>query len=155
MGVYYQATNVQRKKRRTTTMAPPSLRLSPSALHYAWQKNVLAASSRRTVISSIRFQSTDVSQGAKNTLPWSEYLSIRRGKRKWEMVSFSNLELLSGRCDQDSFSLPGVDHTVRPGRISWRCRVLWLNGAGCNETYHGARTSCSFRLCIVNIFAGD
>lgn len=68
-------------------MAPSSLRLSPSALHYAWRKNVLAASSRRTVLSSIRFQSTDVSQGGKNTLPWSEYLSIRRGKRKWEMVS--------------------------------------------------------------------
>jgi hypothetical protein len=37
------------------------------------------------------------------------------------------------------FSLPGVDHTVRSGRISWRCRVLWLDGAGCNEAYHGAK----------------
>ena len=52
-----------------------------------WRRNILAASSRRTVLSSIRFQSVDVSQGAKNTLPWSEYLAIRRGKRKWEMVS--------------------------------------------------------------------
>jgi import inner membrane translocase subunit TIM23 len=68
-------------------MASSSLRLSPPASCYVWRRNVLAASSRRTVLSSIRLQSTDVSQGAKNTLPWSEYLAIRRGKRKWEMVS--------------------------------------------------------------------
>jgi import inner membrane translocase subunit TIM23 len=68
-------------------MASSSLPLSPSPLRYAWRRNIIATSSRRTVLSSIRFQSTDVSQGAKNTLPWSEYLSIRRGKRKWEMVS--------------------------------------------------------------------
>ena len=93
VGVYsclWTSHRVQRKKtriRRTTTMAPSSLRLSPSPLHYVWRRNILAASSRRTVLSSIRFQSTDVSQGANNTLPWSEYLAIRRGKRKWEMVS--------------------------------------------------------------------
>jgi len=68
-------------------MASSSLQLSPPALHYVWRRNVLAASSRRTVLSSIRFRSTEgVSQGAKNTLPWSEYLAIRRGKRKWEMA---------------------------------------------------------------------
>jgi len=63
-----------------------SLRLSPSPLHYVSRRNILTASARRTVLPSIRFQSTDVSQGAKNTLPWSEYLTIRRGKRKWEMA---------------------------------------------------------------------
>ena len=68
-------------------MTSSSLRLSPSPLHYAWRRNIFTASSRRAVLSPIRFQSTDVSQGAKNTLPWSEYLTIRKGKRKWEMVS--------------------------------------------------------------------
>jgi len=68
-------------------MATSSLWLSPSASHNVWRRNIFVASSRRTILSSIRFQSTDVSQGAKNTLPWSEYLAIRRGKRKWEMVS--------------------------------------------------------------------
>jgi hypothetical protein len=120
-------------------MASSSLRPSPSALHYVWRRNVLVTSSRRTVLSSIRFQSTDVSQGAKNTLPWSEYLAIRRGKRKWEMVSLNNSELCSRQCDQYSFFLPGVDHTMRSSRISWRCRVLWLHGIGCDEAYHGAR----------------
>jgi mitochondrial import inner membrane translocase subunit TIM23 len=67
-------------------MTSSSLRLSPSPLHYVSRRNILTASARRTVLPSIRFQSTDVSQGAKNTLPWSEYLTIRRGKRKWEMV---------------------------------------------------------------------
>lgn len=28
---------------------------------------------------------------------------------------------------------------MRFSRISWRCRVLWLDGTGCNEAYHGAR----------------
>jgi hypothetical protein len=28
---------------------------------------------------------------------------------------------------------------MRSGRISGWCRVLWLDGAGCNEAYHGAR----------------
>jgi import inner membrane translocase subunit TIM23 len=28
---------------------------------------------------------------------------------------------------------------MRSSRISWRCRVLWLDGTGCNEAYHGAR----------------
>lgn len=37
------------------------------------------------------------------------------------------------------FPFAGVDHTVRSGRVSWRCRVLWLDGARCNEAYHGAR----------------
>lgn len=67
-------------------MTSSSLRFSPSALHYAWRRNILAASSRRTVLSPIRFQSTGASQGAENSLPWSEYLAIRRGKRKWEMA---------------------------------------------------------------------
>jgi hypothetical protein len=88
VGVYSgQVTESNEKKRRTTTMASSSLRLSPSASHYVWRRNILAPSSRRTILSSIRFQSTNVSQGAENTLPWSEYLAIRRGKRKWEMVS--------------------------------------------------------------------
>src|SRR6267154_5876676 len=59
VGVYsclWTSHGVQRtKKRRTTTMASSSLRLSPSELHYVWRRNILAASSRRTVLSSIRF----------------------------------------------------------------------------------------------------
>lgn len=118
-------------------MASSSLQLSPSALHCVWRKNILAASSRRTVLSSIRFQSTGVSQGTKNTLPWSEYLSIRRGKHKWEMVSL--IIWNRARDNVNSILFPGVDHTMRSSRISWRCRVLWLDGTGCNEAYHGAR----------------
>lgn len=37
------------------------------------------------------------------------------------------------------FCLLGDDHTVRSGRISRWCRVLWLDGAGRNEAHHGAR----------------
>jgi len=28
---------------------------------------------------------------------------------------------------------------MRSSRISWRRRVLWLDGTGCNEAHHGAR----------------
>lgn len=37
------------------------------------------------------------------------------------------------------FSVPGIDYAMRAGRISWRRSVLWLDGAGCNEAYHGMR----------------
>ncbi|KAF8479294.1 mitochondrial import protein Pam17 [Russula ochroleuca] len=67
-------------------MASPSLRLSPSALHCVSRRSVLAVNSRRNVLFSIRLKSTTASQGSRNTLPWSEYLAIRRGKRKWEMA---------------------------------------------------------------------
>ncbi|KAH9966542.1 mitochondrial import protein Pam17 [Russula dissimulans] len=58
------------------------------ALRCASRRNVItiSTSSRRNVLSSIRFKSTDVSQAAKDTLPWSEYLAIRRAKRKWELA---------------------------------------------------------------------
>jgi hypothetical protein len=69
-------------------MAPSSLRLSPLTFHCMSRRSILAFSSRKNVLSSIRLKSTDVSQGTQNSLPWSEYLAIRRGKRKWEMVSF-------------------------------------------------------------------
>jgi len=68
-------------------MATPSLRPSPLALHGVSRRNILAITSRRNLLLSIRFKSTNVSQAAKDTLPWSEYLAIRRAKRKWEMVS--------------------------------------------------------------------
>ena len=28
---------------------------------------------------------------------------------------------------------------MRSSGISWRCRVLWLDGIGCNEAYNGAK----------------
>jgi import inner membrane translocase subunit TIM23 len=123
-------------------MASPPLRLSP--LHCVSRRSILAVGSRRNVLSSIRLKSTDVSQGAQNTLPWSDYLAIRRGKRKWEMVSWIIIfwamfpTMLTGILI--IFSLVGVDYTVRSGRISGRCRVLWFDGAGRNEAHHGART---------------
>ncbi|KAH9997590.1 mitochondrial import protein Pam17-domain-containing protein [Russula vinacea] len=67
-------------------MASPSLRLSPLALHCVSRRGVLAVNSRRNVLLSIRLKSTNASQSGQNTLPWSEYLAIRRGKRKWEMA---------------------------------------------------------------------
>jgi len=63
-----------------------SLRPSTPALHCVSRRSIVATSSRRGVLSPIRLKSTDVSQAAKDTLPWSEYLAIRRGKRKWEMA---------------------------------------------------------------------
>ncbi|KAI0005907.1 mitochondrial import protein Pam17 [Russula compacta] len=67
-------------------MATSYFRSSSLPLHCVSWRNIRATSSRRNVLSSIRLKSTDVSQAAKDTLPWSEYLAIRRGKRKWEMV---------------------------------------------------------------------
>jgi hypothetical protein len=67
-------------------MVTSSLRPSPFTLHCVSWRNILSTASRRNVLISIRLKSTDVSQAAKDTLPWSDYLAIRRGKRKWEMV---------------------------------------------------------------------
>jgi len=67
-------------------MVTSSLRPSPFVLHCVSRRNPLATASRRNVLISIRLKSTDVSQVAKDTLPWSDYLAIRKGKRKWEMV---------------------------------------------------------------------
>ncbi|TFY81435.1 hypothetical protein EWM64_g2574 [Hericium alpestre] len=33
-----------------------------------------------------RSKTTSASQGQKETLPWAEYLAIRKGKRRWEMA---------------------------------------------------------------------
>jgi len=67
-------------------MVTSSLRPSPFTLHCVSRRNLLPTASRRNVLISIRLKSTDVSQAAKDTLPWSDYLAIRRGKRKWEMA---------------------------------------------------------------------
>jgi len=67
-------------------MVSSSLPPSSLAFHCLLRRNILAVGSRRNVLSSIRLKSTNVSQGGQNTLPWSEYLAIRRGKRKWEMA---------------------------------------------------------------------
>jgi mitochondrial import inner membrane translocase subunit TIM23 len=74
-------------------MTTSSLQASPLAFHCMSRRSVLPTVSRRNLLSSIRPKSTDVSQAAKDTLPWSEYLAIRRAKRKWEMVSFLYLFL--------------------------------------------------------------
>jgi len=67
-------------------MVTSSLRPSPFALHCVSRRSLLATASRRNASISIRLKSTDVSQVAKDTLPWSDYLAIRKGKRKWEMA---------------------------------------------------------------------
>jgi len=67
-------------------MVTSSLRPSPFVLHCVSRRSLLATASRRNALISIRLKSTDVSQVAKDTLPWSDYLAIRKGKRKWEMA---------------------------------------------------------------------
>lgn len=62
------------------------------------------------------------------------------GKAQMGNGKLNNSELCSRQCDVTRTPyLPGVDHTMRSSRISWRCRVLWLDGTGCNEAYHGTR----------------
>jgi len=68
------------------TMTTSSLQVSPLAFHCMSRRSILPTVSRKNLLSSIRPKSTDVSQVAKDTLPWSEYLAIRRAKRKWEMA---------------------------------------------------------------------
>ncbi|KAH9981424.1 mitochondrial import protein Pam17-domain-containing protein [Lactifluus volemus] len=61
-------------------MATCSFRNPPAALHCLSQRTtILAKNVPRYVPPSIRLKSTD-------SLPWSEYLAIRRSKRKWEIA---------------------------------------------------------------------
>jgi hypothetical protein len=92
-------------------MVTSSLRPSPFTLHSVSRRSLLSTASRRNPLTSIRLKSSGVSQAAKgDTLPWSDYLTIRRGKRKWEMAclfSFFSFSL-SPLAFESRFSEPSV-----------------------------------------------
>ncbi|KAI0273499.1 Pam17-domain-containing protein [Gloeopeniophorella convolvens] len=67
-------------------MATPAFRPLRQTLHAAAPRGNILGNTRRNVLAQSRNKSTEVSQAAKDSLPWPEYLSIRRGKRKWEMA---------------------------------------------------------------------
>jgi hypothetical protein len=125
-------------------MATSSLRPFSLAHHCLPRGAFLTNNVRRNVSPSIRFKSTDVWQAAKDSLSWSEYLAIRRRKRRWEIVSppslSSSLRLRLVRLPGLLLLLLGVDYTMRAGGISGRCGLLWGDGIRRNEARHGAST---------------
>jgi mitochondrial import inner membrane translocase subunit TIM23 len=129
---------------RITAMATCSFRNPSLALHGLSQRTtILAKNVPRYVSPSIRLKSTDVPRAAKDSLPWSEYLAIRRSKRKWEIVSFYLCRPTWCLTLGDwGFHLSGVDGTMRAGRFGGWCGLLWIDGIRRNEAYHGATAPC-------------
>jgi hypothetical protein len=123
-------------------MATSSLR--PFSLtHCLSRRTILTNDVRRNVSPSIRFKSTDVWQASKDSLSWSEYLAIRRRKRRWEIVGLLLCRLIAFETVLTRISLLlllGVDYTMRAGRVSGRCGLLWGDGIRRNEARHGAST---------------
>jgi hypothetical protein len=73
------------RTRNRTAMAT-SLRPLPSALLCVSPRHAVVGRAHGNILSSIRSKSTRAPSTARDSLPWSEYLAIRRGKRKWEIV---------------------------------------------------------------------
>ena len=71
---------------RNRTVMATSLRPLPSALLRVSPTHAVVGCSRGNLLSSFRSKSTSASSAGRDSLPWSEYLAIRRGKRKWEIV---------------------------------------------------------------------
>ncbi|KAN0133659.1 mitochondrial import protein Pam17 [Lactarius tabidus] len=63
-----------------------SLRPLPSALLCVSPRHAVVGCARGNLLSSVRSKSTRAPSTARDSLPWSEYLAIRRGKRKWEIA---------------------------------------------------------------------
>ena len=122
---------------RNRTAMATSLRPLPSALLCVSPRHAVVGCARGNIISSIRFKSTRVPLAARNSLPWSEYLAIRRGKRKWEIVCLVVLFWIPHPRLRGSYSIAGGNRAMCAGRISRRRRVLWLHGIGRNQAYNG------------------
>ncbi|KAH9005020.1 mitochondrial import protein Pam17-domain-containing protein [Lactarius hatsudake] len=67
-------------------MATPSLRPLPSVLLCVPRRHAVVGCSRGNLLSPIRSKSTSAPLATRDSLPWSEYLTIRRAKRKWEIA---------------------------------------------------------------------
>jgi hypothetical protein len=101
-------------------------------------RHSLRCASRQWRGSSIlhaRFNAT-VSEAAQKKLTWPEYLAIRRGKRKWEIVSLYPIALKPSKKMAQNLREGFYDSLCHSGVLRGS-DILWVLGNRHHETDHG------------------